>query len=563
MAVVFIVLFLSNHSIAINKKLFESQRYSISFYSTKFSDHSSYDALIKIDMKNNWKMFAKNKGDKDLTPYIHAGNSQNIYDFIANWPDPKFDNNQGSYVFEKEVVVPISIAPRSNADSSVLNMDMNIVTCNKVCMHKVHSFSIELPVQDKDQLSRSVIEKYNSSKGNKLIYILLLSVLGGFILNFMPCVLPVISLKILSVVKAKGSSNASSHFIATSLGIISCFVLIGFIISSFKAAGYYLGLGFNFQHPVFVITIALLVVFFASAINDLISIDIPERWKTWLVKHSKGTQLMSSFTSGVFATILATPCTAPILGVAMSMALSLSAFEILLSFFSMGVGLSLPFIVFTIFPRSTSLIPSPGPWTIKFKKILAFLLYLTAIWLIWIIYAQLGFYSAITLFLSCLLLKFFLSKQVTLHLYLKMMLVIMVVVVSYVVPIKTSVLEERIESRIESVWQKFTERKLRDSINDGKVVVVDITAEWCLTCKYNKAAVLDNPFIIRFFKENGISGLRGDYTKHDEVISKFLKSRGQYGIPYTIVFSKKYPEGIVLPTMLKNSTLINAINKAR
>jgi len=556
-------LFLSNYSFALNKELFKSPQYSIDFYSTKFEKDSSYEALIKIDMKKEWRMFAKNPDDKDLTPYIFLGNTQNIHDFIANWPDPKLDKNQGIYLFEKEVIIPVSITPKYNISPSVLNMDLNIIICNKICLNKVHSFSVELPVKDNDKFSRRIIEKHISAKGDKLLYVLLLSLIGGFILNFMPCVLPVISLKILSVVKTKGTSNARTHFIVTSLGVISCFVLIGAIIASFKATGHYLGLGFNFQHPIFVITITLLLVFFAASISDLISIDIPEQWKSWLVNHSKGRQLISSFASGVFATILATPCTAPMLGVAMSMALSLSAFEIFLSFFSMGIGLSFPFIVFAISPKSINLIPAPGPWTIKLKKILAVLLYLTVIWLIWIIYAQLGFYPAIALFLSCLLLKFFVSMQVKLRYYVKILLIVATIAVSYIVPLKTSVLEEKIDRRIEGVWHEFTESKLNESISSGKVVVVDITAEWCLTCKYNKVAVLDNPFVIRFFRENKIVGLRGDYTKYDEVISRFLKSRKQYGIPYALVFSKKYPHGIVLPTVLKISDLINAINKAK
>ncbi len=563
MAAILVCFFVCNPSFALNKSLFESPQYSIDFYSTKLKEDPSYEALLKIDMKKEWKMFARNTDNKDLTPYISLANTENIHDFIANWPDPKLDKNQGIYLFEKEIIIPVSITSKDNMSPSILNMDLNIVICNRICLNKIHSFSIELPVQDNDKFSRRIIEKHVSAKGGKLLYILMLSLMGGFILNFMPCVLPVISLKVLSVVKTRETSDARTHFIVTSLGIISCFVLIGAIIASFKSTGSYLGLGFNFQHPFFVITITLLLVFFAASISDLVNIDIPEKWKTWLVKHSKGRQLMSSFASGVFSTILATPCTAPILGVAMSMSLSLSAFEIFLSFLSMSIGLSLPFIVFAISPKSTNIIPAPGPWTVKLQKVLAALLYLTVIWLIWIIYAQLGFYPAITLFLSCLLLQFFVSRKVKLRFYLKLLLVVATIAVSYILPLKLSILEEKIDRRIEGVWNEFAEKDLSESINSGKVVVVDITAEWCLTCKYNKVAVLDNPFVIRFFEENGIVGLRGDYTKYDEEISKFLKSRNQYGIPYSIVFSKKYPHGIVLPTVLKTSDLIIAINKAK
>lgn len=561
--IAFLSFFLCNTSFALHKNLFDSSGYSIDFYSTKPKEIQSYNAVMKVSLKKGLKMFAKNQGDDILTPQVSLKNAKNILDFVVNWPIPEFDSEKDIYMFERDVFIPVSVTPKQDSLPSSLDLEMDIVTCDDMCTKDTHLFSIGLPVQDDDQISSNVIDNYSVSNNSNLPYILLLSLLGGFILNFMPCVLPVISLKVLSVVKAKHSYNRRMHFAASSLGVISCFLVLGFIISSFKSTGQHLGLGFNFQHPVFVITITLLVLFFAFAVNDVLNIDIPESWKGWFVRHSQGNQLFSSFASGAFATILATPCTAPVLGVAMSMALALSSVEILLSFLCMGIGLSLPFIVFMLFPNSTNIIPAPGKWTVKFKKILAIFLYLTAIWLIWIIYSQLGFYPALSLFLSCLLLKFFLSKHAKLSYSLKILLILSAILSAYIIPIKTAMIENKIEKRIDKVWLNFSEGSLKRHIFRGEVVVVDITAEWCLTCKYNKVAVLDNPFIIRFMRENKVIGLRGDYTKYNQEISDFLKSRKQYGIPYTVIFSKKYPEGIVLPTILKNSDFVNAIKKAR
>ena len=167
------------------------------------------------------------------------------------------------------------------------------------------------------------------------------------------------------------------------------------------------------------------------------------------------------------------------------------------------------------------------------------------------------------LFLSCLLLKFLLENHYKVRFFINLCLIILVVAVAYVVPIKTSSLEGKQEKRMDGIWQDFSESKIKKYIEKDKIVIVDITAEWCLTCKYNKTAVMNNPFMIRFLRENDIVGLRGDFTNRNEKISQFLKSRSQYGIPYTVVFDKNNRDGIVLPTFLKNSDIINSVKELK
>lgn|GEM_PF-679041 len=554
-------------STSVNLSLTDTQEYSIKFFSENYESEHEYNILLKVSPKLGWQIFARNNGDTESLPEIIFKDTENAPYKDNVWPEPEFNKDKNAYVYKDDVFIPIKLRSDQLKANYRVQFQSLVVMCKEgICVNKRDSFSVDLPKIDRDQKTYDAIKSFNSSKSLlniSFLSILGLSLLGGFILNFMPCVLPVISLKIFSVIKSKENNSSSRKvFAATSAGIIFCFIVIGVIIYSFKSVGQHVGLGFNFQHPGFVITVVLLIMLLASILNDTIYFDIPSSWKVFLLKHSEETKLFGSFLSGMFLTVLATPCTAPFLGIAVSMALTLSLTEMFISFLFMGIGMSMPFMMLSFFPNLVRLIPSPGPWLNKFKKFVEIVLYLTVFWLLWILYAQLGLYPVIALFLSCLLLKFFLTNRSRMPFYLKVIVISLVVLISYAIPIKTSILEAREENRINDVWQRFEIKKIADYIDRGDVVIVDITAEWCLSCKYNKITVLENPFIIKFLKENKVIGLRGDYTNESHEIQKFLASYSQYGIPFTVVFSKKYPNGIILPTILKSSYVINAVRRA-
>jgi len=569
LSIFLILIAFSQPSFSLNLGLLDTEQYHLSFYSTNKDIQNGYKAVIKIKMKDGWKLFAKQRSHEELLPNITLKSSTYVKGIDANWPDPTFDEEKDAYIYNNEVLIPIQINLEDGVEyPSDFHFNIFLAYCKGICITKSHEFNISLPQIDHDNKSYEMIKLLDvglySIVGSSFIIILLISFLGGFVLNFMPCVLPVISLKVLSVIKARSNTITSRyHFIAISLGIITCFVFIGIIISSFKIAGHHIGLGFNFQYPAFVVTLVLLMILFASIINDSIYVDIPSKWKGFLIEHSKESKLVGSYFSGVFATILATPCTAPFLGAAIGIAMVLPITKMLLCFMVMGIGMSFPFVILALFPNAVKFIPSPGPWVAKFKKVLEILIYLTAIWLIWIISVQLGTYPAIALFLSCLLFKFFLEKRENISFSTKMIFIILVLASAYMVPIKTATLESKYEEKIDEIWKPFILSKVHQLVEDDKVVLVDITAEWCMTCKYNKITVLENPFMLNFFRENKVMALRGEYTNRSDKISDFLKSYSRYGIPFTLVFSKKYPKGIILPTLLKMSDVVDAVKKAK
>jgi len=567
----YIAIILSSASYAEHIHLVEDSEYGLELFSSDYNSKDIHKLLLRVKLKDHWKFLLKRKNDKNINPIISIKNSAPINSVNITWPEPRLEEANSSYIYDNEVLIPIKIHTKSSYEDLKLSIDLDFVLCNDSCLRKKHNFTIAIPGKDYDFISYELIKSLSESKildeasrgqeNTGIFMVLLLAFAGGMILNFMPCVLPVISLKILSLIKAK-KSEARGQFISTSLGSISFFVLLGIILSSFKSMGQHVGLGFNFQYPIFLVTIALLIVIFASILNNTLHIDIPEKARDFMLKYSEQTKLGGSFLSGMFAALLATPCTAPFLGVAISAALVLSTAEMLLTFAFMGAGMALPFILLSIFPQATSFIPKPGPWIKWFNKTLEIMLYLTVMWLIWVFYSQMGFYPALALFLSCLLLKFLLEKRSELKNHIKILLIGVVLIVSYAIPIKTSVLEFQREKIIDATWRAFDSEKIQAYIDEGKVVVVDITAEWCLTCKYNKVVVWDNPFMIRFLNENGIVAMRGDYTSSNKEITEFLKSYSRYGIPFSLVYNKSNPNGIILPPVLTYGEAMETIKKA-
>ena len=308
-----------------------------------------------------------------------------------------------------------------------------------------------------------------------LLCLLLLAFGGGFILNVMPCVLPVISLKFLSLVKLKShhAKKARLNLLAMALGVVVSFVVLAICMILLKYAGQHVGLGFNFQQPIFIIAVIIILILFALSIRGSLFIDLPSPWKNFLIRYSDESRLLGSFGSGAFATLLATPCTAPFIGTAISVAFTLGFVEIIIIFTAMGVGMSMPFVVFAAFPKLLNIIPKPGAWLHKFKKFLEILLYGTVLWLLWILYGQLGLWPAIVMFGMCVLLKFVIETK------RKRIFLILVICGAFFMPLKLFKTDQKIEAVRDALWQTFTASKLAQHLDKGDLVLVNITADWC------------------------------------------------------------------------------------
>lgn len=401
-----------------------------------------------------------------------------------------------------------------------------------------------------------------------LLLMILLAFVGGMILNVMPCVLPVISIKLMSVIKHIDYSVKQIRFIffVTALGIISSFIILALFIISFHLLGVELGWGFHFQEPLFIISMLVILLMFAANLLGWYEIHIPyfisKFFSRWQVDNNN--IFLSNFFSGFLATALATPCTAPFLGTAVSFALSQGILEIFIIFLFMGIGFASPYIIMIFFPSLVRKLPTPGLWMLKIKYFMAILLLATAIWLIYIISSQLGMLAGLILFsmsfLNIFLIFCFRKNNKLVTMVVGVFLILFLLVAFPFLSQKSSKENYNIT---EKLWIKFEENKIQGFVNDGNIVFVDITAKWCITCKLNEFLVIKDNFFQKELLKKDFIAMKGDWTKKNDIITYYLKEHSRAGIPFNIVYGPGAKEGILLPELLTEKKVITAIQKAR
>ena len=395
-----------------------------------------------------------------------------------------------------------------------------------------------------------------------------LALLGGIILNLMPCVLPVISLKMLSVIKY--NSNELNYirkgFLASASGILCSFLLLASTLVILRAFGQTVGWGIQFQEPIFLGAMAVVMTLFAANLWGIFEIKLPSFLFSRLGPAKQRQSMVENFITGVFATILATPCSAPFLGTAVGFALARGPLEIYVIFVFLGIGFSIPYLIIAIFPKLAHYFPKPGQWMIILRKVLGLALIATVVWLIYILNIQTGFQAA--LFKSILLfiiIGLLILQRRRSNITGKMIVGIISVAAFLVVinPLEIDGNRKKPQSVVEKFWKKFNPDNILPKVAEGKIVLIDITADWCLTCKVNKVLVLDSEIIRNYVNRNKVIAMRADWTNSDPLITAFLKRFLRYGIPFNIVFGPKVPQGIILPELLTKNTVLSALKKAK
>ncbi|MDA0702346.1 MAG: protein-disulfide reductase DsbD family protein [Proteobacteria bacterium] len=396
--------------------------------------------------------------------------------------------------------------------------------------------------------------------------ILGLALLGGLILNLMPCVLPVLSLKLLSVVKLGGAERVAVRrgFLATSAGILASFLVLAGVLVGLKTAGVAIGWGIQFQQPVFLGAMALVVALFAANLWGLFEIRLPGFLGGRLASAGETRSLGGHFMTGALATLLATPCSAPFLGTAVGFALARGAGEILLVFTVLGLGLALPYLAVAAFPGIARAMPRPGAWMVGLRRVLGLLLAGTAIWLLWVMAAQrspllaLAEAAAIVAVVAALPLTRRLPRPVAAA------LVSALAVIAIAVPVFSSApaFAPAAGQSDQAGWAPFRPAAIAGLVAEGKTVFVDITADWCVTCQVNKAAVLDRGETAARLAAPEVVAMRGDWTSPDDGIARYLAAFGRYGIPFNAVYGPGAPDGVLLPELLTMGAVADAFAAA-
>ncbi len=400
-----------------------------------------------------------------------------------------------------------------------------------------------------------------------LIAALIAAFIGGLILNIMPCVLPVISLKIFGVMKhgAKDKKFIRKSFFYSSLGIIFSFIVLALAVIILKYAGHSIGWGIQFQQPYFIIFLMLLVTLFAANqwgwFEVLLPTKLGDKINQAIENHGESTPF-GNFLTGAFATLLATPCTAPFLTTAVSFAFAGSNWNIILIFIVMGFGLAFPYILLMLFPRVARSFPKPGKWMAKVKIFLGFLLYFTNFWLIYVLFNSAGYFVPIIV-VTCihvLLLLLYIAKWKNLDRVRTIAATVWVIIATFGLT-HYLISGESFEKSHEDKWVNFDEQKIPEYISAGKVVYVDVTADWCLTCKFNKIRVINQ--MMDFFDDENVILMKADFTKPSEPIYNYLVKNGTYAIPFNKVYGPAASDGIRLKEILDQEIVRKAVFDAK
>lgn len=388
---------------------------------------------------------------------------------------------------------------------------------------------------------------------------------GGLILNLMPCVFPVLSLKVLSIVEQsrQEGNKAWHHGLVFALGVLVSFWVLSGVLLVVRQAGQEVGWGYHLQNPLMIAFLAFL--FLLIGLNLFGVFEVGENLTQLSNVADRKQGFAHSFWSGVLTTLAATPCTAPFMGGAVGFALSQPAFVALLIFSALALGVAAPYVTLTLFPSLLRKLPRPGPWMITFKQILAFPMLLAVVWLVWVFGSQQGSDRMAVLLLA--LLTAGLASWVYGHWGTSMTsrtrrlgsgAALLVMLSAGALAYQASQIDRSADR-----WQSYSPELVDRLVAEGQPVFLDFTADWCTSCKANELVTLSRADVQAAFESRGVALVKGDWTKKDPVITAALAKFGRAGVPLYVLYPGDGQEPIVLPEVLFPDTVLKALQNIR
>lgn len=404
----------------------------------------------------------------------------------------------------------------------------------------------DVPLQPGVPLSRQ------DTYSQPLWWLLIGAFLGGVILNLMPCVFPVLSIKLFGLVQLDASRRAREGLVYAA-GVLCTFALLGGALLTVRAGGAAIGWGFQLQSPT--VILGLIILFWLMALSFSGVFEFGHRLVTLAGGHRGG-----AFVTGVLAVFVATPCTGPFMGAALGAAAVLPALSALLIFMGLGVGLAAPFVVLCLYPPLLNKMPRPGPWMDTLRQFLAFPLYATVIWLLWVLgrLAGDGGWLVGTSLLLVIVLAIWLASKVARGTLGRSVTVIGVLGALFFAykQLELAVAQgNKSDVEITSQWHAFDPAHIEQARSRGQAVFIDYTAAWCITCQVNKKLVLDTPPVQDLFKQHNVYLVRADWTHRDDAITHSLASLGRNSVPVYAWYSAGSRQPHLLPQMLTEGSI--------
>ena len=407
----------------------------------------------------------------------------------------------------------------------------------------------------------------NTGIGTSALAALLFAFVGGILLNLMPCVFPVLGIKVMGFVEhAHGEPRAMRvQGVAFTIGVLASFIALAAIMLSLRAAGTQLGWGFQLQSPIVVTLLAIL--FFVLALNLSGVFEWGAFAQSLTSNLSAKGRYADAMLSGVLASVVATPCTAPFMGAAVGFTLTQDALSALAVFTVLGFGMALPVLALSLFPRLLRALPRPGPWMETFKQVLAFPLYATAAWLAWVLGAIGGLDAVFALLMGLVLVAmagWFYGRWAHQGGLWQPAIAVMLVIVGIFVAWPGRATAPGTEARAkpgEMAWQPWSPEEVRRLTDSGKPVFVDFTAAWCVTCQVNKRVALNNPDVVKAFAAKDVTALKADWTRQDPRITAELAALGRNAVPVYAIYTPGGGAPRLLPEVLTPSLVLDEISK--
>ena len=419
--------------------------------------------------------------------------------------------------------------------------------------------------------TEEVAQVIASESVSSLWMALFFAFLGGLILNLMPCVLPVVSLKVMNFVKMAGESRRQLmlHGALFSLGVLLSFWVLAIVLILLQRGGEAVGWGFQLQEPLFIAALALLFTLLGMSLFGVFEMGTQLASYAGEAAHKGHTGLMASFTSGVFATAVATPCTGPFMGSALGFALTQPAYVALAIFTALGLGMAAPYLLLGVFPALIRWLPKPGAWMETFKQLLGFVMLATVIWLLWVFSSQTG-HSALFLMLFALLSVSLAAwvygrfsspiRKAHVQRLGKIGAVLCFSAALGLAYVASGQVETTTTHAQEIGWEPFSAKRLAELRANNTPVLIDFTAKWCLICQANHLA-LSQSAVEQKFQDLGVVRMKADWTKRDPEITQELRKHGRSGVPlYVLYGADSKPTPHILPQVLTPEIVMNTLD---
>jgi len=557
--------------------------------------------MIRLRMDEGWYVYGPETGGSGLPTTVLWILPEGLRAGPLQWPAAQNIEVQGvvahGYRGDLRLLAEISADPGIRKGAAVvLRAEVGWLACRNECVPGSATLTVELavpadgaPEAPSDSATEALFRGARSPSGAAsgsapaapsvgILLALVLALAGGILLNLMPCVFPVLSLKIMALVRQAGAGRGEAlrHALWYAAGVLVSFWAIAGVLAALRAGGTLLGLGFQFQEPA--MAAAAAVVFFLLGLNLFGVFEVGSGLGGLGAAARSWGGRLGSFASGLFTTVVATPCSAPFLGTALGYAVAQPPAVSLAVFTALGLGLALPFVLLSAWPGLAARMPKPGRWMETLRNLLGFPLMATVVWMAWLVSVQAGTGTVVNLLWALLAAgagawvwgrwgRLDGSRRARTAAASAAILLAMGGLALAVATASTAASAAKahgvVVDPMQDGWEPWSPEGQAEALAEGRTVFVDFTARWCLTCQLNETTTLSDRRVRDGFRGSGAVLMKADWTDRDDAIASALSGLGRAGVPLYALYVKGSDRPVLLPELLTPGVLLDALRKAR